>query len=544
MATERVDGRPGGGLAGTTIVLRTRQHWQALDLGFALAREHAGMLYGSWLILTLPIAMSLAFGLPRQSLVALFVFWWLKPLYERLTLLYLSKVVFAERLSPWGLAVAFLRACNVQILATLVWRRFSLTRSLDQPIALLEGASGARRRTRLQVLHRQLGFRAGVLIAVMALLETALTFAARAGIFLLVPGALDESSLRQAFLEGQFGLWPYFLAVWFVGPLYAACGFSLYINRRCELEGWDLEVGFRRLAARLRGSVVLLCCLVGGVTLAGDVRAAAASAAAPDGISQAMELTRGTAVPDGAQSQRLAQQDNGDAAAIESRRLIDSVLAGAKFHRVDVQRWPSFLEDLRSDSSSRSTSTPLPRWLHQLLAQIVDIVWWLAWAVVIAGGAWLGYRYRYWLAELAAGRRLRRNTGAARVVVIAGVRLGDDDIANDSEAQVGALWSRGEQRAALAMLLRLTLVSLVRDHGCVFAHGDTELDCTRRVAATQDSARSTYFLRLIDAWQDVAYAHRWLALHTAGELVTAYRQVMAPAPSIPMPIPVVAAGTR
>ena len=132
----------GGGLSATTIVLRTRRHWQALDLGFALAREHAGMLYGSWLMLTLPIALLLSLALPRAPLAALFLFWWLKPWYERLPLLYLSKVVFGARLSGRQLASALLRSCRVQLLSTLIWRRLSATRSLDQPIALLEGEIG------------------------------------------------------------------------------------------------------------------------------------------------------------------------------------------------------------------------------------------------------------------------------------------------------------------------------------------------------------------------------------------------------------------
>ncbi len=34
-------------------------------------------------------------------------------------------------------------------------------------------------------------------------------------------------------------------------PVYVACGFSLYLNRRTVLEAWDLELVFRRLRQRL-----------------------------------------------------------------------------------------------------------------------------------------------------------------------------------------------------------------------------------------------------------------------------------------------------
>jgi hypothetical protein len=43
----------------------------------------------------------------------------------------------------------------------------------------------------------------------------------------------------------------YFTAFGLVGPIYAAAGFTLYLNRRIELEGWDIELKFRRLTARL-----------------------------------------------------------------------------------------------------------------------------------------------------------------------------------------------------------------------------------------------------------------------------------------------------
>jgi hypothetical protein len=33
--------------------------------------------------------------------------------------------------------------------------------------------------------------------------------------------------------------------------LFAAGGFSTYLNRRILLEGWDIELGFRRLAQRV-----------------------------------------------------------------------------------------------------------------------------------------------------------------------------------------------------------------------------------------------------------------------------------------------------
>ena len=36
-------------------------------------------------------------------------------------------------------------------------------------------------------------------------------------------------------------------AICVVEPLYVAGGFGLYLNRRTELEAWDIEIAFRRI---------------------------------------------------------------------------------------------------------------------------------------------------------------------------------------------------------------------------------------------------------------------------------------------------------
>jgi hypothetical protein len=36
-----------------------------------------------------------------------------------------------------------------------------------------------------------------------------------------------------------------------IEPFYIAANFGLYINRRTQLEAWDIELSFRKMAARL-----------------------------------------------------------------------------------------------------------------------------------------------------------------------------------------------------------------------------------------------------------------------------------------------------
>jgi hypothetical protein len=42
----------------------------------------------------------------------------------------------------------------------------------------------------------------------------------------------------------------YAMAVLFLEPFYVGAGFAIYLNRRAELEAWDIEQEFRRAFSR------------------------------------------------------------------------------------------------------------------------------------------------------------------------------------------------------------------------------------------------------------------------------------------------------
>ena len=42
----------------------------------------------------------------------------------------------------------------------------------------------------------------------------------------------------------------YAIVVLFLEPFYVASGFAMYLNRRAELEAWDIEQEFRRAFAQ------------------------------------------------------------------------------------------------------------------------------------------------------------------------------------------------------------------------------------------------------------------------------------------------------
>jgi hypothetical protein len=111
------------------------------------------------------------------------------------------------------------------------------------------------------------------LLTLVCLLFTAvLAMGALAGLAYFQPGSGAHSLLAAAFAPpGHRLAWLDLLlpalptlAMAAVEPVYVAAGFGLYLNRRVQLEAWDLEQAFRQLGqrARNRAGQVLLALLL------------------------------------------------------------------------------------------------------------------------------------------------------------------------------------------------------------------------------------------------------------------------------------------
>ena len=245
--------------------IRTRAHWEAIDLGLALVQTYWRKLYAAWLVIALPAvfsALALTYLLKDSDnniLYGMGLFWWLKPLYDRVFLHVLSRAVFGETLGWRGVLRAIpglLR--HTGLLRALTWGRFSPQRSFKLPIWQLEGVTGRTRSRRLRSLKGEGAVR---LIFVCSAFEMILISGMLGFIFMMLPPEFVPSrleSLSEYFAADKELLWlhaiysfVYLLAISVIEPFYVAAGFALYLNQRTKLEGWDIELGFRTLAARL-----------------------------------------------------------------------------------------------------------------------------------------------------------------------------------------------------------------------------------------------------------------------------------------------------
>jgi hypothetical protein len=482
----------------TRVALRLRTPWEAVDLGISMVRSWWLPILASWLALFAPVALA-AWLLAPSALVAMIVIWWLKPLFDRTVLNVLAQGVFGP-VPRWSDTLAGLPALALQsgLFFSLLPLRLSPQRSLTLPILQLENLRGRAYGRRARTLSGRdvataVGF-SGICLAFELLLVLGLSVLA---IELLADPFSDEFDfagwLRKTATPGW--LFPlYLVALTLVEPFYVGGGFGLYLNRRIELEGWDIEVAFRAIARRHERSfpqrvVGLLAALaLGGAALCGAARPARADAPL-----------------------RCAIEEPGDASD-----CIDRVLTTAEFDRTEQNggwRLRQWLRDLFEDDGEDEPSS-FGLWLGQLLAGGFRIV---AWTLLIFGGlAVVGALVRYW-----AARRAPDAQPAARTALVA-----DEETSSEAPQDLAAAALArfaSDPVGALGLLYAGARAHLIARLELALPEGATERECERAARRHARGALVDDFGALTRAWIYCAYAERLPSAETFRELCERWR---------------------
>ena len=236
-----------------SLVLRPRSLWEGCDLGVRLLQSWPRSVYGVYLGVALPVFALFLMTAPIAGWLPPLLLWLSKPWLDRSILFVLSRALFGRRTV---LADVWLHRREVWLeglTTTLTLQRLSASRSFKQPILQLEGLSGKELRDRVRRLTgRQRGV-ARMMTVAFANAELALLLSVLSLQVWLAPHGLDTS---QNWLGGLFAPVPqmtttlaYMAAVAFLEPFYVAAGFGMYVNRRVDLEAWDIEQEFRRAFA-------------------------------------------------------------------------------------------------------------------------------------------------------------------------------------------------------------------------------------------------------------------------------------------------------
>jgi hypothetical protein len=230
--------------------MRPRTPFEAADLGARLCQSTAAQVYACHALVAVPtIALALA-SYEIAPWLPTVLLWWSKPWLDRTILFVLARAAFGQSTGPRDLWESQRDVWWRRLLLTWTWRRLSPWRSFTQPVYQLEGISFGGLRSRVRQVRRGRGGPALLMTGVFSLAETVLAFsiASFAYWFALPEGGRDlleafggESPLAALLLPLSYAG-----AVLFLEPFYVAAGFAMYLNRRAELEAWDLEQELRR----------------------------------------------------------------------------------------------------------------------------------------------------------------------------------------------------------------------------------------------------------------------------------------------------------
>jgi len=453
-----------------TAVLRPRSAWEAVDLGCALARRHYGALLRGWLTVALPLWAVIGLLLRDHPGWACFCLLWTKPLLTRQPVFFMSRALFGQ---PPG-AREFWRNWRTVFrgaITALTFKRFALQRSFRLPVIMLEGQRGRHYTQRATVLSAHGGGSASGLTFGCSLLELAVVCALLYTIAGVVSSFAPEWFVSLGWEFYAYGgsytlpdavLWALngslMAGIALLEPFYGAAGFALYINSRTHLEGWDIEVAFRRMSARLLPASAVAALLVLGLLPAGPAR---------------------------------AQED-------DPKAVVQEILKQDDFE-VQKHMKPIYEEEKEPERKSSDVEMPITSAAgghglsfigYAIIAAAVIVIAWLI------------------ISNLNAVRRGRSSGGETRAGprVVMGMDLAPESLPEDIPQAAWREYADGRPLEALRLLYRGSLAWLVTRAGLPVHESDTEGDCLRHSGQLPDQPRASFFASLTDAWIKCAYA--------------------------------------
>jgi len=473
----------------TAVVIRPRTPWEAVDLGFRMARSWWRSLLGPSLLVAAPVWALAFLVFHRRVVLAVALVWWLRPLFDRVALFVLSRAVFGAPPTLRETVRALPGVLRGDLVGALVFRRFDLARAYHLPVWQLEGVSRERRRERFRVLDREGRGQAARLTFACFLMELCLLLGFLGLVALMIPnqGLTEVTAAAGAGLGGESPLGlavlvaAAFAAHMLMEPCYVAAGFSLYLSARTRLEGWDVELGLRRLAARLaRARTGRHGIATAGAVVVALVASGALPAAVPVAATPGNQETVGLEPPDVAVQKVLDDPD------------FDT-------HR-EVTTW--HLRDWASDLGLPPSAPRLPRFagLGRIvtIAVAAAILAWVLWQLVqtVRGGWW---RRVAVTGELAVDALPETVHGRAQV---------HERLPGDVVGAARSLWDQGLGVEALGLLYRGALDRLVRHGLAPVDESWTEAEVLQEVDRRLPSDGRRYLHELTGTWTAAAYGHR------------------------------------
>ncbi len=514
-------------LESLTLEVRPRTPWESMDVAVRLAVTHWRLLLSSWMITVFPLFLMINIILLEEyPYWAFFIVWLLKPLYDRVPLFVLSRVIFSEKTSWRDVLNAVPAFFKTGVFSSLTLYRLDPSRSFGLPVRQLEGLKGKSRRERMHTLGRAYNNREVLFFILCAHLESLISLGLIGLALMMLPTDMAFQSVETIFTGEDPGLLSnilsmvlYFFVMMIVETLYVSGGFVLYLNRRTILEGWDIELVFRKLSKRALLQKQQEGALVQGSLLKSKVQSilivlfSSSLFLAGNGLpqnAQALSQNASTAyekILPPVSAQKLPPE-----ASSESIKETMESPAFNRFKQVDTLEYTGKKEEQDDLDLSSSWLTDIFESIGKTLAFLFEIILWCIALILI----FLLVKYHQHL-QFGFGKLFKPKEKSTPIPeILFGLDVREESLPDDVAAQAMALYQQKDYRASLALLYRATLAYLVNNYEFTLAKGATEGDCLKWVETRLSSKiesielEKKYFAELTRAWQLTAYAHRFV----------------------------------
>ncbi len=449
-------------LDSVTAEIRPRSDWEAVDLGFAMVRRDFWRCLAIWWLGFLLPSLAAIWSLWDHPFVLLTLFWWFKPIGSRLVLFELSRRLFGEKPSWKESLQQIPRAWTRRFFYRFFIARWSPWFYVTMAVEDLEGLRNKPYRQRCRQLSRRGDSAVMWLFLISDLAAGWLGCGLMILLMLLIPQGQDGAWQRA--VESWDPSVPFEIPI-FISRLMVFCvmaamsltdgfitgaGFGLYINNRTWLEGWDVELAFKRMAQRLAGIffAVIFCGLASQAAVGNPSRPPA--------------------------------------------DVIREVKADPAFkvHTV-TERVP-----VDKESSDFSWLSKLP-----IQTALELFAWGMAGLIVVSLG-WVLWKNRHVFGIRIAPTQSSRSLATARVIM--GLEISPDTLPDDVPNTAWAWWREGRHHEALRLLYRGSISRVIEQGRVEIQESDTEGDCMRRV--TQAGIEPDYFRGITLQWMRLAYA--------------------------------------
>lgn len=446
-----------------TAQIRPRSDWEAVDLGLVMVRrDFWRCLIVWWLAMAAPMLVA-GYFLWNYPIVFLLVIWWLKPAGSRLVLFEISRRLFGEIPSWRAIWKEIFLAVPRRFLYRFIWARLSPWLPVTLSVEQLEGLRGRSYKQRCSQLVRRgegavfwmyLATHIAALLYGMAILMVAIMFIPEGqdGAWQQAKESFDWQHLDEVpLLIWRLVVACVMIAMSLTDVFATGAGFGIYINNRTWLEGWDVELAFKRLAQRLgKVGVTVLVFLMLGVSLQGA-----------------------------------------------ENRTPSEVMAEVKSH-------PDFKVHTVIEKVPVEKDMPKGEWDLSFIQPILQVL-----GIAMAAGlvgllVWVMWKNRHIFDRGAGGGDKLTVKPSARVVM--GFSVAPDSLPDDIGATAWLLWQQGHHQQALGLLYRGAISRVIEIGQLDIQESATEGDCVQQVERAGSVAFPEYFRGITRVWVKLAYA--------------------------------------